>query len=61
MVLNGRVIAEKIKLTTNAYRITIPARIDQKRFTPIGYACRKPGADSAEYRVISYSGWSNSP
>src|SRR6187200_151953 len=29
MVLNGRVIAEKIKLTTNAYRITIPARIDQ--------------------------------
>jgi len=29
MVLNGRVIAEKIKLTTNAFRITIPAKIDQ--------------------------------
>src|SRR4030095_10550456 len=29
MVLNGKVIAEKIKLTTNAYRITIPAKIDQ--------------------------------
>jgi hypothetical protein len=29
MVLNGKMIAEKIKLTTNAYRITIPARIDQ--------------------------------
>ena len=28
MVLDGRVIAEKIKLTTNAYRITIPTRID---------------------------------
>ena len=29
MVLNGRVIGEKIKLTTNAFRITIPAKIDQ--------------------------------
>jgi len=29
MVLNGRMIAEKIKLTTNAFRITIPAKIDQ--------------------------------
>ena len=29
MILNGRVIAEKIKLTTNAYRITIPTRINQ--------------------------------
>ena len=29
MVLNGRVIAEKIKLTTNAFRITIPTRINQ--------------------------------
>ena len=29
MVLNGRMIAEKIKLTTTAFRITIPARIDQ--------------------------------
>ncbi len=29
MVLNGKMIAEKIKLTTNAFRITIPARIDQ--------------------------------
>ena len=28
MVLNGRMIAEKIKLTTNAYRITIPAKIN---------------------------------
>lgn len=27
MVLNGRVIAEKIKLTTNAFRITIPTKI----------------------------------
>ena len=27
MVLNGTTIAEKIKLTTNAFRITIPARI----------------------------------
>ena len=29
MVLNGRIIAEKIKLTTNAFRITIPTKIDQ--------------------------------
>ncbi|HEV8273902.1 MAG TPA: hypothetical protein VGQ04_21465 [Chitinophagaceae bacterium] len=29
MVLNGKMIAEKIKLTTNAYRITIPAKINQ--------------------------------
>ena len=29
MVLNGRTIAQKIKLTTNAFRITIPTRIDQ--------------------------------
>ena len=29
MVLDGRIIAEKIKLTTNAFRITIPAKIDQ--------------------------------
>ena len=29
MVLNGKFIAEKIKLTTNAYRITIPTRIGQ--------------------------------
>ena len=29
MVLNGRIIAEKIKLTTNAFRITIPTRINQ--------------------------------
>jgi hypothetical protein len=29
MVLNGRIIAEKIKLTTNAFRITIPTRIAQ--------------------------------
>ena len=29
MVLNGRIIAEKIKLTTNAYRITIPTKIAQ--------------------------------
>lgn len=29
MVLNGRIIAEKIKLTTNAYRITIPTKIGQ--------------------------------
>ena len=29
MLLNGRVIAEKIKLTTNAFRITIPTKIDQ--------------------------------
>ena len=29
MILNGRIIAEKIKLTTNAYRITIPTRINQ--------------------------------
>jgi len=29
MMLNGRIIAEKIKLTTNAFRITIPARIGQ--------------------------------
>ena len=27
MMLNGRIIAEKIKLTTNAFRITIPTRI----------------------------------
>jgi hypothetical protein len=33
MVLNGRVIAEKIKLTTNAYRHNNSCRIDQKRFT----------------------------
>lgn len=29
MVLNGKTIAEKIKLTTNAFRITIPTRINQ--------------------------------
>lgn len=29
MVLNGRMIAEKIKLTTNAFRITIPTKIGQ--------------------------------
>ena len=29
MVLDGKVIAEKIKLTTNAFRITIPTRIGQ--------------------------------
>ena len=29
MVLNGKTIAEKIKLTTNAFRITIPTKIDQ--------------------------------
>ena len=29
MILNGRMIAEKIKLTTNAFRITIPTRIGQ--------------------------------
>jgi hypothetical protein len=28
MVLNGKIIAEKIKLTTNAYRIMIPAKIN---------------------------------
>ena len=27
MVLNGKIIAEKIKLTTNAFRITIPASV----------------------------------
>jgi hypothetical protein len=29
VVLNGKIIAEKIKLTTNAFRITIPTRINQ--------------------------------
>jgi len=29
MVLNGKVIAEKIKLTTNAFRITIPSKIGE--------------------------------
>ena len=29
MVLNGRIIAERIKLTTNAFRITIPTKINQ--------------------------------
>ena len=29
MVLNGKTIAEKIKLTTNAFRITIPTKINQ--------------------------------
>jgi len=29
MVLNGKIIAEKIKLTTNAFRITIPSKINQ--------------------------------
>ena len=29
MILNGRVIAEKIKLTTNAFRMTIPTKIGQ--------------------------------
>lgn len=29
MVLDGRVIAQKIKLTTNAFRITIPTKINQ--------------------------------
>ena len=29
MILNGRMIAQKIKLTTNAFRITIPTKIDQ--------------------------------
>ncbi len=28
MVLNGKMIAEKIKLTTNAFRITIPSKIN---------------------------------
>ena len=30
MTLNGITLAEKIKLTTNAYRLTIPSRIDTK-------------------------------
>ena len=29
MALNGKIIAEKIKLTTNAFRITIPTNINQ--------------------------------
>jgi len=29
MVLNGKIIAEKIKLTTNAFRIIIPTKINQ--------------------------------
>jgi len=29
MVLDGKMIAEKIKLTTNAYRVTIPAKISR--------------------------------
>lgn len=29
MILNGRVIAEKIKLTTNAFRLTIPTKIGE--------------------------------
>jgi hypothetical protein len=29
LVLNGKIIAEKIKLTTNAFRITIPTNINQ--------------------------------
>jgi hypothetical protein len=29
MVLNGRIIAEKIKLSTNAFRVTIPTKIGQ--------------------------------
>ena len=29
MVLDGKIIAEKIKLTTNAFRVTIPTRINQ--------------------------------
>jgi hypothetical protein len=29
MVLNGKIIAQKIKLTTNAFRITIPGKINQ--------------------------------
>jgi hypothetical protein len=29
VALNGRIIAQKIKLTTNAFRITIPAKVDQ--------------------------------
>jgi hypothetical protein len=29
VVLNGRIIADKMKLTTNAFRITIPAKIGQ--------------------------------
>ena len=29
VVLNGSFIAQKIKLTTNAFRITIPAKVDQ--------------------------------
>ena len=29
MVLDGKVIAEKIKLTTNAFRLTIPTKINQ--------------------------------
>jgi len=29
MVLNGKIIAEKIKLTTNAFRITIPTKMGQ--------------------------------
>ncbi|HEY5771942.1 MAG TPA: hypothetical protein VIS75_04905 [Chitinophagaceae bacterium] len=29
MVLNGKIIAEKIKLTTNAFRITIPTKTNQ--------------------------------
>lgn len=29
MVLDGRMIAEKIKLSTNAYRVTIPAKISR--------------------------------
>ncbi len=28
MILNGKVLAEKIKLTTNAYRVTVPAKIN---------------------------------
>lgn len=29
MVLNGKLIADKIKLSTNAFRITVPTKIDQ--------------------------------
>ena len=29
MVLDGRMVAEKIKLTTTAFRITIPVKINQ--------------------------------
>jgi hypothetical protein len=56
MVLNGRIIAEKIKLTTQCFQDNNSFKDRSKRFTGVGHACRKPGADSSQHRFINHPG-----